>query len=52
MGVEDEEKKGTLQIRAYSRNMDQAVLKPSLGSTARTSRLVSSRLGSPQEMGI
>lgn len=36
-------KKGTLQIRAYSRNMDQAVLKPSLGSTARTSRLVSVR---------
>jgi hypothetical protein len=35
----EEEKKGTLQIRAYGRNMDLAVLKPSLGSTARMSRL-------------
>lgn len=37
--IQDEGKKGTLQIRAYGRNMDLVVLKPSLGSTARMSRL-------------
>jgi hypothetical protein len=37
--IQGEEKKGTLQIRAYGRNMDLVVLKPRLGSTARVSRL-------------
>lgn len=37
--MKNEKKRGTLQIRAYDRNMDLVVLKPSLGSTAKMSRL-------------